>query len=89
MVDDERSTAATSGLTTTVTQTMAFSPPVITASMMPRPDPSIERQSAEDWMIIFKAVADSLIGIYRTAGQEAVGERQALATLPSLLNRNE
>ena len=49
----------------------------------------VETQSAEDWMIIFSAVSESLITIYRNAGQEAVGQRQALATLPSLLNRNE
>ena len=68
---------------------MNFSPPVITAQMMPRPDPSIEKQSAEEWFRVFKTVADSLISIYAVAGQEAVGQRQALATLPSLLNRNE
>ena len=68
---------------------MNFSPPVITAQMMPRPDPSIEKQSAEEWFRVFKTVADSLISIYAVAGQEVVGQRQALATLPSLLNRNE
>ena len=69
--------------------TMMFTPPVITASMMPRPDPSVERQSAEEWVKIFRTVAESLINIYRAAGQEIVGQRQALSTLPSLLNRNE
>ena len=68
---------------------MNFSPPVITAQMMPRPDPSIEKQSAEEWFRVFKTVADRLISIYAVAGQKAVGQRQALATLPSLLNRNE
>ena len=33
--------------------TMMFTPPAITASMMPRPDPSVERQSAEEWVKIF------------------------------------
>ena len=68
---------------------MNFSPTVITSQMMPRPDPSIEKQSAEERFRVFKTVADSLISIYAIAGQEAVGQRQALATLPSLLNRNE
>ena len=69
--------------------TMNFSPPVISANMMPRPDPCIEKQSAEEWFRIFRTVADSLISIYAMAGQEIVGQRQALATLPCLLNRNE
>ena len=89
MSEDQASNVPPAVTTPTVTQAMAYSPPVITASMMPRPDPSIEIQSAEDWMLIFNAVAESLISIYRTVGQEAVGQRQALATLPSLLNRNE
>ena len=69
--------------------TMSFTPPVITANMMPVPNPSVEKQSAEDWFKIFTSVADNLIAIYRTANQEVVGQRQALATIPSLLNRNE
>ena len=68
---------------------MTFAPPVITANMMPVPNPSVEKQSAEDWFKIFSSVADNLISIYRTANQEVVGQRQALATIPSLLNRNE
>ena len=62
---------------------MTLAPPV-----MPRPDVSIEKQSAEEWFRVFKMVADSLIGIYTAANQSIVGQRQALATLPSLLNRN-
>ena len=68
---------------------MTFTPPVISAALMPRPDPTVENQSAEDWFKIFKIVAESLIAIYTAAGQEIVGQRQALATLPMLLNRNE
>ena len=74
---------------TAATATMTFAPPVITANMMPVPNPSVEKQSAEDWFKIFSSVADNLIAIYRTANQEVVGQRQALATIPSLLNRNE
>ena len=85
-IDSTGSNATSQAMAPTV---MMFSPPVITASMMPRPDPSVERQSAEEWFRIFRTVAESLIGIYRTAGQEIVGQRQALSTLPSLLNRNE
>lgn len=68
---------------------ISFAPPIITANMLPKPHTSVEKQSAEDWFKIFYTVADSLIGIYRTANQEVVGQRQALATIPSLLNRNE
>ena len=71
------------------TPTMTFPPPVITANMMPKPHASVEKQSTEDWFKVFSNVAESLIEIYRTAGQEVVGQRQALATLPSLINRNE
>ena len=74
---------------TTTVNTMSFAPPVITANMMPVPNPAVEKQSAEDWFKIFTSVADNLIAIYRTANQEVVGQRQALATIPSLLNRNE
>ena len=56
---------------------------------MPKPHASVEKQSTEDWFKVFSNVAESLIAIYRTAGQEIVGQRQALATLPSLINRNE
>ena len=69
--------------------TMTFAPPIITANMMPHPDVSVDKQSAEEWFKVFKEVADSLIGIYTAANQGVVGQRQALATLPSLLNRNE
>ena len=69
--------------------TMMFTPPVITTSMMPRPHLSVERQSAEEWVKIFRIVAESFINIYRAAGQDIVGQWQALSTLPSLLNRNE
>ena len=72
-----------------VTQTITFAPPVITANMLPKPNPSVTQQSAEDWFKIFASVAENLVAIYRTANQEVVGQRQALATLPSLLNRNE
>ena len=68
--------------------TMMFAPPAITAALLPRPD-TINNQSAEEWFKIFRAVADNLIEIYRNAGQEIVGQRQALATIPSLLNRTE
>ena len=63
-----------SGTEGTRTNTMAFMPPVITAHLMPRPDPVVEKQSAEDWFKIFRTVADSFISIYRTAGQENVGQ---------------
>ena len=56
--------------------------------MLPKPNPSIDKQSPEDWFKVFASVANNLIDIYRTAGQEVVGQRQALATIPSLLNRN-
>jgi hypothetical protein len=69
--------------------TLSFAPPTITANMLPRPNPSIEKQSTEDWFNLYSSVANSLIAIYRTANQEIVGQRQALATIPSLLNRNE
>ena len=69
--------------------TILFAPPTITANMLPKPNPSVEKQSTEDWFKVFYSVAESLIGIYRTANQEIVGQRQALATIPSLLNRNE
>ena len=71
------------------TMPMMFAPPVITANMMPQPNASVEKQSAEEWFKVFKVVADSLISIYEHANQGVVGQRQALATLPSLLNRNE
>lgn len=88
MSDNEQPAVAPAD--TTEQQTiMSFAAPVITANMMPRPDPSVDRQSAEDWFKIFHAIADSLISIYRSTGQEAVGQQQALATLPSLLNRNQ
>ena len=69
--------------------TMIFTSPVITASMIARPDSSVESQSAEGWVELFRTVADSLINIYHEAGQEIIGQRQALSTLPSLLNRDE
>ena len=56
--------------------------------MMPRPNPSPETVSRRA-LRVFKMIADSLISIYAVAGQEAVGQRQVLANLPSLLNRNE
>ena len=68
--------------------TMMFTPPVITASMMPTPEPIVERQSADEWVKIFRTVTESLINIYCVAGQVIVGQRQALSTLPSLLDRN-
>ena len=68
--------------------TMMFTHPVITASMMPTPEPIVERQSADEWVKIFRTVAESLINIYCVAGQVIVGQRQALSTLPSLLDRN-
>ena len=67
---------------------MMFAPPAITAGLMPRPD-DIKRQSTEEWFRVFMAVAEGLIAIYRNAGQEIVGQRQALATIPALLNRSE
>ena len=67
---------------------LSFPPPVITAAMLPRPDPSM-KQSVEEWFTIFKAVADNLIEIYKSANQEVVGQRQALAAIPALLNRTE
>ena len=45
----------------TTTTTMSFAPPVITANMMPVPNPAVEKQSAEDWFKIFTSVADNLI----------------------------
>ena len=63
--------------------------PVITPAMLPRPDQDPARQSAEDWFKLFKAVADGLVQLYCSVGQEIIGQRQALATLPALLNRNE
>ena len=63
--------------------------PVITLSMLPRPDPDPARQSAEDWFKLFKAVAGELVKLYRSVGQEIIGQRWALATLPALLNKNE
>ena len=68
--------------------TMMFAPPAITAALLPRPD-DIQKQSAEEWFKVFKAVADGLIEIYKSAGQEIVGQRQALASIPALLNRTE
>ena len=75
--------------TGTAQATMTFAPPIITASMMPQPLPSVGKQSAEEWFKIFKSMAESIISIYRSANQEIIGQRQALATLPTLLNRNE
>ena len=57
--------------------------------MLPRPDPDPARQSAEDWFKLFKAAAGGLVQLYCSVGQEIIGQRQALATLPALLNRNE
>ena len=71
------------------TPQISFAPPIITANMLPRPNPSVEKQSPEDWFKVFATVAENLVAIYRTANQEIVGQRQALATIPSLLNRNE
>ena len=67
---------------------MMFAPPAITAAILPRPD-TPQKQSAEEWFRVFRAVAENLIEIYRNAGQEVVGQRQALAAIPSLLNRTE
>ena len=68
---------------------LSFQPPIITANMLPKPNPSPDKQSPEDWFKLFSSVAESFIAIYREAHQEVVGQRQALATIPSLLNRNE
>ena len=62
------------GSAATTTPIINFNPPIITAAMMPQPDPSIEKQSAEKWFKIFYIVADSLIGIYRTAEQEVADQ---------------
>ena len=56
---------------------------------MPKPHASVEKQSTEYWFCVFSNVAENLVAIYQTAGQEVVGQGQALATIPSLLNRNE
>ena len=60
-----------------------------TPEMLPRPDPDLARQSAKDWFKLFKAVAGGLEQLYCSIGQEIIGQRQALATLTALLNRNE
>ena len=67
---------------------MFFSPPVITAAMFPRAD-TVQKQTAEEWFKLFKAVAENLIQIYKLADQEVVGQRQVLAAIPTLLNRTE
>ena len=59
---------------------------MITPAMLPRPDPA--RQSVEDWFKLFKAVTGGLVQLYCSVGQEIIGQRQALATLTPLLNRN-
>ena len=62
---------------------------MITPAMLPRPDQDPARQSAEDWFKLFKTVAGGLVQLYCSVGQEIIGQRQALAALPALLNRNE
>ena len=64
-------------------------PPPISIGMLPPINQSVEKQSPQDWMDLFVNVAESFIELYRMAGQEIVGQRQALAAIPSLLNRNE
>ena len=88
-MEDENGAVAEQRTAPTTTAPITFPPPIITANMMPKPHASVEKQSTEDWFKVFSNVAESLIAIYRTAGQEVVGQRQALATLPSLINRNE
>ena len=87
---DENKGEGSSGTTqrSPMMPTMMFAPPPITAAILPRPD-TPQKQSAEEWFRVFRAVAENLIVIYRNAGQEVVGQRQALAAIPSLLNRTE
>ena len=64
---------------------------MITPAMLPRPDTDPARQSAKEWFKLLKAAADGLIQsccLYCSVGQEIIGQRQVLATLHALLNRN-
>ena len=88
MDDDNDSKSGEATNTMTQMPTMMFAPPAITAALLPRPD-TPQKQSAEEWFRVFRAVAENLIAIYKSAGQEVVGQRQALAAIPSLLNRTE